>query len=184
MRNILPYPSLVLGSDSINIEEATQLAISQDIPLDTSSNSGLMDKYTVNRFIMQFTEDYSCNPAHCLLVLTCLFQKGASAKSCNPEESIIVAGKKYTVKQIRSTLNKIGQRNRARRLARSLAKEILTIAVAKNIPGNLAIPIGRKYEIRTEDRPYLSDFYPEELIGINRKRMIDEHLQSKKRKKS
>lgn len=184
MSNTITFPALALGSDSIDLEKATQLAITQNITVDTSSNSGLMDKYTINRFIMQFSEDYSCDAVHCLVILTCLFQKGASAKGCNPEESVIVEGKKYTVKQIRTTLNKIGQRNRARRLARSLSKELLAIAIAKNIPGNLAIPLGRKYEIKSEDRPYLSDFYPEELIGINRKRMIDEHLQSKRRKKS
>lgn len=133
-------------------------------------------------FVDTFAKEKDLSPNEALYVLTCLFQRGGTTKSCNPEESILFKDKRISVKTIRTVLSKSGLRNKSRQVARTLSPYILQIALKHKIAGNLAKSIGRRHDIKESDKPYLSDYFLPELQKKEYQCLIDEHLQFRRRK--
>jgi hypothetical protein len=175
-----------------NIEKWSRDALKKKREINSNIQLGKLTLKEAEKVICTFAKDNSITESETIIVFSYLLQKGGSTKSCNPDEAIIMDNRKYTVRQLRIALEKNGLKDRARMLGRTLAPHILKIAINNNIPGNLAKTIARRHSIPQEDFPYYSDFYSEAEVGIERKRLIDEHLeyrrtrsvlQNKKRKR-
>jgi len=159
-----------LGAKAIKIETPTATRVGT-IPLDRAT-----------AFIQVLGQEKDLDPKEVLLVLTYLFQRGATTKGCNPEEAIVFKGQRISVKSLRTALSKTGLRNKARQVARTLSPQILEIAIEHQIPGNLSRAIGKRHDVKDSDKPYLSDYFLPELIKPDIQKLIEEHLQIRRRK--
>lgn len=155
------------------------------IKIDNSDNivAGVLPLDRAIQFVESFAAEKEITNAEALLVLTLLFQTGATAKSCNPETAISYKSNRYTVKSLRTALSKCGLRNKSRQVARTLAPQILDLSIQHKIPGNLSRAIAKVHEIKETDKPYLSDFYPPEIIPNEIQRLINEHIQSRTKRR-
>lgn len=162
--------------------QLTTEASNIDVSKAEELKPGILSEAQAKETIKRYSEDYKVTEAETLLIFTYLFQKGATVSSCNPEEHVVLNGKKHSVKMLKTVLTKQKLQKKARQLARFLAPCILQLSKEKNIPGNLARTIARKHEISQEDLPYYSDFFTEDNIGKDKYALIAEHLASKRRK--
>lgn len=98
---------------------------------------------------------------HAVAILTIFFQQGATAKSCDGNMSITVFEKTIKLAQIRKILKQSNCAKQERKLARSLATKIYSIAKIMKLEGNLTNKILREnpgLELSQADRIWLSDF--------------------------
>lgn len=145
---------------------------------------GRLPTQTAIEVIKKISSKHKLTEGETMVALAYLFQKGASTKGCNPSEAVTINGNTLSVKQMRTIMTQMGLQNRDRQLARTLSSQILEIAIAKDIPGNLSRAISSRYDIPVADRPYYSDFYEEEQVTPERKRLIEEHLEIRRQKQS
>lgn len=116
----------------------------------------------IDNIKQSIANEYSLdNPEQALVPLAILFQQGATARSCDGNMTITVFSKDIKLARIRTILRNNNCARGEKKLARSLANEIIEIVQTLELPGNLYPKIKRLYPERNfsiEEQCWLSDF--------------------------
>jgi hypothetical protein len=174
----LPADIKNLTESNFPLESATNLAAEDpDITYTNLSRTGLIEDKQLRKLLSLYCIENGINPKTALLALTLLFYKGMSADNFNDKESVEIENKKFTVKNFNTVKGRAGLKSaKNRQIARTLAPQMLKIAVARKMDGQLCTAIEKFETVSEVDRPKLCDFYGADLVGYPVKKMIENHL--------
>ena len=183
---MLPSKIKELDENNFPLEAATQELVTSPTEKKCTqlNRTGLIEDIELRKLLSKYCIENGCEPSTALLALTQLFYKGMSAENFNEKESVEVEGKKYTVKNFNTVKGRAGLKSvKNRQIARTLAPQMLEIAIRYNIDGQLCSAIEKYEAIADADRPKLCDFYGANLVGRPVKKMIEGHLERARKRR-